>query len=444
MFLRRAILLILVLSTPALAQEPSTSPVQEFGLRGTEEPRVWNQGTLGAQASRLEAARASVGDVTRFRPRMLEQGRTQPIFVPQNMLEPRTPGCVTVSAISTTNVAFLLAFDEQEADPARRAWPVPSAAGVAEITRCGARKPLLSSLVAKMRSRRGVLEVLLTVSEHPPASAIEALPERNAGAALTSPHVGKRPRLAPLQARVDRQLLRWRQAEVERVRRSVEDAGATGAKSVILHLEAGCHDVRVLGESDNDSPVDLDARLYSLVTDEVIDSDEEHSGQARVVHCVGRGARFRLDFSGARPGSEVTVLQGRWELPAGIPLNWGPHARSQLALSIFGDGFSPIERAPMSSSLGVRGVTSQRVQLDPTACYLVAVASIRGTVQHLAFGAYVGGRPLQSKGALHGSGASLEFCTQGAGEVELETQATGSGLAWILGVWQLGSPRMTQ
>lgn len=439
MLLRRMILACLLCSSGVAAEQPQKgSPARSLNGGGTVK-RAWSQGVLGEQTARLEKARRKVGDVRRRRPRMLEQGQVLPVWLAPPSLAPETPGCVTVSVLSAPNVAFLLVFDDSALEPSRRAWPVPSAAGVAEVTRCGARKPLLATLGAKMRSRRGVLELLVTASSHPPPGAIETLTERNAGAMLSSPHVGKRPRLGPLELRVRRQTERWRRSGAAQVVRTSEDVGQDGRGDVVLHLEPGCHELRVLGESNRESPLDIDSRLYSVVTDEVLDADEEHSGQSKIVHCVGRGARFRLDFMGARPGSEVSVLHARWELPEGLPLSWGPHARAQLARAMFTDGFTSIDSPPLSSSLGVRGSTSMRVEVDSRACYLAAVAPIRGDAQRFALGAYVGGRLLESQGAESGRGASVEFCALGADVVELETSAGGSGLAWILGLWEIGA-----
>src|SRR5690606_24680938 len=86
-----------------------------------------------------------------------------------------------------------------------------------------------------------------------------------------------------------------------------------------------------------------------------------------------------------------------------------------------------------------RGTTQLRAEIDPEACYLVAVAPLRGEGQRFALGAELPHALREAQNSQPGHGTSLQFCSQGAEQVNLETQAIGSSLAWILGVWRLGS-----
>lgn len=413
--------------------------VAPSGAHAQEE--TWDRGILGGQASTLFQRWRAEGHAHRLKPRMLEQGVSLPLVLPASSLN-SSEGCTTIAVIGTPNVSFVLSFEEDEA-ASRRAWPVPSSAGVAEVTRCGERKSLLASLSVKMRSRRGVVEFVLLESMHPPPPVTELLSSRNAGPSLPGPQVGKRPSLAPLKLRLATRKRRHLEDGATQVVVSAGMANKTGRGDFVVHLSEGCHRLDLLADSSSESPPDLDARLTTVIQGEQLESDEEHSGQASLTHCVGRAERFRVEFSGAPSESEVTLLHGQWDLPEAIPVNWGPVARAELARAMFGRGFPSLDESPSLSALGVRGTTQVWAELDPEACYLAAVAPLRGEGQRFALGAELPHALREAQNTEAGRGTSLQFCSLGSDQVHLETQAVGSGLAWILGLWRLGPSTQT-
>jgi hypothetical protein len=403
-------------------------------------PPAWNLGPLGAQTAQLQRIYGRLGHTQRLRPRLLEQGTPLPVVIPEGLLNPETEDCVTVTALAAANLSFLLVFDDEESPAARRAWPVPSAAGVAEVTRCGARKPLLAGLSAQLRSRRGVVELLIVKSEQPPPPVTELLVGRDPGPSLPSPQVGPRPALAPIKQRVEEALATHKADGALATETNGALADEAGVGSLVMNLLEGCHRFSLLTEGDPKSPPDLDARLYSLTSGEDLVTDEEHRGEAHLDYCVGRADRVRLDFSGAKAQTEITVVHSRWEIPEGIPRMWGSYSRARLAGALWHDHLPALESAPAFASLGVRGATRLFVDLDPEACYVVAVAPIRGEVTTLSLTAEVGDDRQEATGSGGSEGLALSACANGYDQLEVDVHALGSGLAWILGVWQLGTP----
>lgn len=403
--------------------------------RAEELPRAWSQGVLGHQAEVLRLAWNAEGRALRSRPRFLEQGETIPIYIPDPLLEEGQDDCITVAVLGTQNISFLLLFEIQDKQAGSN-WPVPSSAGLAQVTRCGKDKSVLSALKAKMRSRRGVLDFVLTSGKLPPINATALLPGRDPGMSQPSPHVGPRPALAPLETRVLALRKRHEGASAQNIRISDLQADSSGRGSAIVQLTEGCHRLDFLAPTDPNSPPDIDAALYSLSTGELLEQDEEQSGQATLTHCVAPGERLRIEFSGATPGSELSLVTSEWSLPDGLPREWGSVARAKLARALFDEKMPNLYQKPVFSALGVRGETALILSTEPSACYQVVVAPIRGELQRLTLQAGSVGQRRFSFGMKTGQGSALNFCAEGETKVPLQIQATGNGLAWILGLWR--------
>lgn len=431
----RARLSVVGLIVAAAALLISTSVVAQ--VKQSKASSAWNEGALGRDAAALQAEYEKLGDTLRLRPRLMERGPARPISIPKRFLSGASEGCTTLVSVASPNLSFLLLFSKDDSMPARRAWPIPSAAGVAEVTRCGARKPLLEGLGTKLRSRRGVMELILVSSEHPPPPVSELLPRRNPGPSLPSPQVGRRPWLAPLKARIQALTDRNRLEGAKSVRQSGLTANTHGQGSSIVHLSAGCHRLELLAESDPKAPPDLDGRLHALSSDQELSHDEEHRGQVSLSYCLGRPDRVRLGFTGARPNSEITLVHSAWDIPQGLPISWGPVARARLASTVWSDGLHGLEEAPVYSSLGVRGHTRLVFEVDSERCYVAALAPIRGDIQTMGLAARWGASVRESQSHSATAGSSVSFCPQAASHVTIDTEVAGSGLAWILGVWQV-------
>jgi hypothetical protein len=154
-------------------------------------------------------------------------------------------------------------------------------------------------------------------------------------------------------------------------------------------------------------------------------------------YCVGSAERFRLDYSGGNPHTELVLLHSSWSIPDAFPPSWGQVARARLAEVAWKAGIRDFRSPPVFSSLGVRGTTRLSLPTDPASCYIANLAPIRGEVSTIALTA----RAAASSSEAHstdGSGVSLAFCAHGRETVLLEAQALGTGVAWILGVWPAG------
>jgi hypothetical protein len=401
-------------------------------------PAVWNAGPLGEQAAELAQAYGLLGAVHRQKPSFITEEQQRAVVLPSHLLDAANPSCVTVTALATPNISFLLTFPEADDEPARRAWPIPSAAGAAEVTRCGARKELLRGLGVKLRSRRGVVEFLVLESENPPPPVSELLPSRNPGPSLPSPQIGRRPWLLPVKERVDT-LRRMRRGDgAETLHESAFVADETGRGTMVLQLGPGCHRLELLTEGGPEISPDLDGKLFALAQGVLVATDEEHRSQVSLRHCVGRSERFRLDFSGATPASEVILIQSMWPIPEAFPSSWGSLARSRLAQVAWERGKPDYGAPPVYSSMGVRGTTRLVLPTDPASCYVANLAVLRGEVTTLALAAQVGTSSSEAQQA-DSPGVSVAFCAEGAESATLEVQTIGTGLAWIFGVWRVGS-----
>jgi hypothetical protein len=211
----------------------------------------------------------------------------------------------------------------------------------------------------------------------------------------------------------------------------------TGRGTAVLHLVEGCHRIFLMAESDPEAPPDLDASLYQLTSGEELTTDEEHSGQVTLSHCVGRAERVRLDFAGARPHGEVTVLQARWDIPEGLPISWGPHSRARLAQTVFGDDLPALPQPPVFAALGVRGLTTVRIETDPDACYVAVLSTIRGDATNMSLGVTIAGAVHDASLDRGAPGVTTSFCSRGNDQVSVDVQVLGTGLAWIMGMWPL-------
>lgn len=400
-------------------------------------PLVWNAGPLGAQAAALSRAYGNSGRVHRLPPAFVNNEQLEPVVLPPRLLDTSKPSCVTVAALAAPNISFLLTFPQTENEPARRAWPVPSAAGAAEVTRCGARKELLIGLGIKLRSRRGVVELVTVESENPPPPISELLPSRNPGPSVPSPQIGRRPWLAPLKERVIALSHTRRAGGAEAIQESSITSDTAGRGSTILQLSAGCHRLELLADPNPDSPPDLDGQLFALGEGVLVASDEEHRSQVSLRHCVGRVERFRLDYSGAVPRSEIVLLHSSWPIPAAFPQSWGSLARARLARVAWERGLGDYGAPPVFSAMGVRGTTRLVVPTDPGACYIGTLALLRGEVTTLALAAQAAATTYEAH-VPDGSGVSVAFCANGEQSVVVEAQTLGTGIAWILGVWRAG------
>ena len=393
-------------------------------------------GELGEQVAELRARWAEHGQVTVLSPVLLDRWASYALHAPPTALEEAAAGCTSVAMLSSANVSFIAHFADEPSSTQRRAWPVPSAAGLAELTRCGASKALLSTLHIQMRSRRGVVDVVLLESEHPPPPLSSVLRGRDPGPAAPSPYVGPRPYLAPLSVRIEQYRTSLSHAQAEWTEHAVM-SDASGRGGQVFNLNEGCHEFLVLGPQDRNAPPDIDARVSDLVRGEVYQSDDDQAGDAHLLHCTGQAERVIVDFNGANPETELVILHLNTPLPSGLPVAWGNRARSLLAQAFHAAGAPELNSPPRLSALGVRGETTLPLELSAHACYVAAVAPLRGDNRRLSVRVETGSieRQIQAQGL--SAAGPLFFCSSERTTGMLRIHSVGTAVTWLAGLWQL-------
>lgn len=395
------------------------------------------QGTLGSQLNQLRILWSDLGTFQVLPTTLLERGATRNLPLPASALDEESPGCATVVLLSAANISYVLSFGAGGLPISQRAWPVPSAAGAAAITRCGTRKKLLRELQVQMLSRRGILETAVLLSVEPPAAVSDVLKGRDPGESLPSPQIGQRPYLQSLADRVPRKIAQLLRDSAEEVLQQVVPSDETGRGSQVLTVAEGCHRFLVLAPQDKNAPPDIDAHLFELTQGELLVSDEEQAGEASLIKCVGRPERLRLDYNGSHPKVEVTILHARYTLPPGLPRAWGSETRAALAEALMRSGGPAPEHAPMISALGVRGATEWEVELRESACYLVMAAPIRGDSRRISITTSLGLVERRAQSFAANSGVALTFCAPSRGSAQVKLHSLGTAVAWVMGIWSL-------
>lgn len=394
---------------------------------------------LGADVQALTQARAAHGRVLRTKARLLEHGDRMPFAIAPELLEPNAPGCLTVSILGVPESHFLIHFSRFDPAAPSIAFAESSAAGAAEITRCGASKPFFSGMVVEMRSPRGVLETLLSITPQGATPLTEILPARDPGSELALGDPGSAPALPPLNQRLQRLSSRARREGAQSFERGTVQAGEEGSGTAPIVLLPGCHELTLLAESaPGMSPaIDLDLELVDPHSGTRLALDRADDPDATVSYCTGDPAALELRFVGATPHLPLTLTQARWELPAGLPRAWGSGVRAgvaQLARALH----LPLPDPPLYNALGVQGTTSVPLETEPDACYSALLIPVRGEAVRLSLLALARAPGELSRGASDASGAGVSFCARGARHATLEVGSEGVNLAWLLAVWQTG------
>jgi len=399
---------------------------------------------LAADVERVKLAWAGSAKLLELRPQLLERGTVRRLFLPGDSVDPSSEDCTTVAVLGAPSTNFVLRFlpaDEHEPTLTHRDWPEASVAGAAQLTRCGARKGMLNRIAVEMRSPRGVLQFIVARSMDPAPSLLKTLPHRDPGPPAGRREIGPRASLLPLAERVAAvQSRNARDEGLDPYERSVV-ASKNGSGQKLFRLDAGCHRFDVLGEAsaDEERPVDIDLVIGSVAEQEVLAEDRSDNADASAEFCLGAQEIVKLSFQGAAPRSRVVLVLSSWRLPSGLPEVWGPRARASMAEAVGLRQFPALRESPIFASLGVQGATALPIEVLPSACYLVVVSAIRGVSHGIAIAALSGGLTGQNQSPRDENSTGLAFCAEGDSRALIEVEAHGSGLGWLLGVWQVGS-----
>ncbi len=404
---------------------------------------------LAGDVERVKLSWAHRAKLEELPPQLLERGTIRRLFLSPASVDPSTEDCTTVAVLGDPSTNFLLRFlPREKRELVAQDWPEPSVAGAAQLTRCGARKLMLSRLAVEMRSPRGVVQFIVARSSEPAPLLLKALPHRDPGPPGHRRDIGPRASLPTLAERT-RAVQRQNALDggLDPYERKLVSTRSGGGQK-LFRLEPGCHRFDVLGEAsgDEEQPVDIDAVVTSVAEQEIVGEDRSDNADASVSFCIGKQEIVKIGFRGASPHSSVTLLLASWRLPSGLPEAWGARARASMAAAVGTQQFAALGESPVFATLGVQGGTALPIEVLPGACYLVVAATIRGSAQGIALAARAGAFEGQNQSSRDETSTSLAFCADGEERALLEVEAHGSGLGWLLGVWQvsrmpLGEPR---
>jgi hypothetical protein len=98
-----------------------------------------------------------------------------------------------------------------------------------------------------------------------------------------------------------------------------------------------------------------------------------------------------------------------------------------------------VDSEPIEQRLGVAGITTIPIPIEPGNCYLGTVATMRGEPRSLTLSAKVDTRITYDAAAGLTEGAAVAFCSNGSNKVSFDVEVRGSAVAWVLDLWQMGS-----
>ena len=144
-------------------------------------------------------------------------------------------------------------------------------------------------------------------------------------------------------------------------------------------------------------------------------------------------------FAGAPGPVPVLLVDSLYALPKGVPTTWGARARGGLAAALWRRKLPAVDTDPIEQRLGVAGLTSMPITVEPGNCYVMAIAAMRGDPRSITMSARVDTRVTFDSTAGILDGSALGFCSAGADKAYVDLEVRGSAVAWVLAVWQLGS-----
>jgi hypothetical protein len=385
---------------------------------------------LGDDLARLKRALAGQTRSDALRLRLMERGDVTPIVLPPWSLDATRGECTTLVVLAPVPTQFLLHIHPWSGLPSVFA----SQAGAVQLTRCGHERVSFLQVLVEMRSPRAVVHSLVAVGAAAPPPLTSSLPQRDPGPAAPAGDPGPAPAREPLAERV------------RRFEETAHNAGATAVETAVLPsqgyvrlmLEPGCHRLLatandaaprytlLLGESDDDTPERLEA-------------DED--GDVRHELCTARARRLLVSLDTTPPDAERQLTVAHFPLPVGLPRRFGPELAERLVLAL-GGGSAPRKLGPLvMATLGAQGRTPLPHALLPQTCYLAAAAVVHGAAQALSLGVRAGATNAEATSNADEPGPHLGFCTGRSGQVELDVEARGLGLAWGFFLFQMAPAR---
>jgi hypothetical protein len=396
---------------------------------------------LASDAEELVRRWAATGHKTvRLAPMFLEHGRPRAVRVPEVAFDNRGPGCTTVAFLTGRSTDFVVRIDPL-ASPKRHGTGghlERSIAGAVLLSQCGPGRDAFFRLAIELRVARSAVETIVAIGNAPALPIAEALPERASGPIASLADPGPRGQPEPLGVRARNAEQRVKVTGPTSMHTQVFAAEPDGTGREVLRLEEGCHRVELFAELLGKSPIDLDAELREGATERLLARDRSDASDVRLDFCSGSTTAADLLFAGAPGPVPVLLMDSLYALPKGVPTVWGTRARAGLAAALWRRRMPLVEVDPIDQRLGVAGVTSMPIPIDPGSCYVLAIAAMRGDPRSITLSAKVDTRVTFDSSAGVLDGAALAFCSGGAEKAYVETEVRGSAVAWVLAVWQVG------
>ncbi len=409
---------------------------------------AWALASLTPRAGRsddLRAAAALVADtwraagaaVDRGEPRFLYEGEAITLRLPPGAGEP----CQTLALIGARGLSFHARVGDRTPEEAIDEQ-VASAAGVLEMTSCGA-EPLRVVRVAS-EAGKGALETVIARSPQPLTALRAILLERTGGVLPAPPEPGALPPLPTPEKRADVAEARAANEGSRLFPRALWRAGVEGKGEEHMVLDAGCHRVELFAlepraiHGSRRPRLDLDATLRDDAG-EVIAHDRTSAPDARVEACTGEKRNVAVQFEGAPPGSTVLVTHAVSSIPDHLPLFWGQKVRARMAAALLPRHIGAFEEDAVFLAQGASGVTPVSFDVEPGGCYVALVALERGHARGVGLRVTMGPRSSVDERGTSDDSTAVAFCAKERQNVWFEVEARGVGVAWGLAAFHVAS-----
>lgn len=417
---------------------------------------------LTADAERLvEKWSAKAGTTVERRPTLfLEQGRATPVRLsdPAKPSSAKPAACATVVLLAprTSDVAFLTDGTAASVAPPPQALPlghptvprdetgvIRSRGGIATLSRCGkeqAAHPLEAErLLVQSISPRTAVEVLVVRSPAPIEPADSLLPERAIGPSAPRGDTGRPLDPGPIADRLARVDKRSREAGADRVARVTMRASANGGGTFVARLGEGCHTLDILADvpASPQRGTDVDAEARVGEAGRLLGRDRGEAPDAHLELCLGESTEVEVAFMGASGAVEVSLVDARWPLPPGIPSEWGPEARGDIAAALRRRHAPQLPPEPIATVMGVQGETYVPFAVEPGQCYLAVAAFIRGEARSLRLAVEIGDRAPRDEIADRAEATVVAFCATTEDRAALRVGARGAQPWWLGLVWRV-------
>jgi hypothetical protein len=371
----------------------------------------------------------------------LEHGLPRAVRLPDGAFAATGSGCTTVAILAPRSMDFVVRIDPvlTPKHHATGGRAERSTAGAVTVSECGASRAGLARLSVELRAARAVLETVVATGEQAAGSIADALPERASGPVAPLADAGPRMVTEPVQNRVRRAEQRSHALGATVVKAQMFTAEVDGTGREVVRLDEGCHRIDLFAENLPKHPMDLDSEIREAATERLLARDRSDAPDARLELCAGASMGADLVFAGAPGPVHVTMLDAVFALPHAAPTTWGARARAGIAGAWLRHRVGPIDTEPVEQRLGVAGLTSFPLWIEPGACYVAALGIMRGEPRLIALTAKVDTRIAFDSSAGIAEGSSVAFCSEESDAALFDVEVRGGAASWVLALYQLGS-----